>query len=61
MPMEMAEKIDEIFDVDVFIENFVDTTNSLSNVSSLSNANRRSKYSNFFIRMFYLLKQNILI
>jgi hypothetical protein len=43
MPMELADKINEISDVDVFVHDFVDTTNSLSNVSSLEThpANRR--------------------
>lgn len=47
MSMEMAEKINEVSDVDVFIHDFVDLTNSLSNISSSSldfhPANRRSK------------------
>ena len=45
MPMELAEKINEITDVDVFIHDYVDTTNSLSNVSSLYShpGNRKSK------------------
>lgn len=34
MPMELADKINEVSDVDVFIHDFVDMTNSLSNVSS---------------------------
>lgn len=49
MPMELAEKINEINDVDVFIHDFVDDTNSLSNMSSLVQhpANRRRKFYNF--------------
>lgn len=34
MPMELAEKINEVSDIDIFINNFVETTNSLSNISS---------------------------
>lgn len=46
MPMELAERINEIADVDVFVHDYVDTTNSLSNVSSLYShpANRKSKF-----------------
>ncbi|XP_070497514.1 uncharacterized protein [Chironomus tepperi] len=50
MPMELAEKINEISDVDIFIQDFVDTTNSLSNVSSTfthpANRKRRAAASN---------------
>ncbi|KAG5676885.1 hypothetical protein PVAND_006689 [Polypedilum vanderplanki] len=35
MPMELAEKINEVSDIDIFIHDFVDTTNSLSNVSTI--------------------------
>lgn len=48
--MELAEKINEIDDMDVFVHDFVDTTNSLSNISSLTAhpaVNRKSKY--FFL------------
>lgn len=43
--MELADKINEISDIDLFVQNFVDETNSLSNISSLDfhPANRRSK------------------
>lgn len=51
MPMELAEKINEISDIDVFVHDFVDTTNSLSSNSSLDfhPANRRSEYENIYL------------
>jgi hypothetical protein len=43
MPMELADKINEISDVDEFMHDFVDS-NSLTNVSILSHpANRQSE------------------
>lgn len=49
MPMELAEKINEINDVDVFIHDFVDDTNSLSNMSSIAQhpSNRKRKFYSF--------------
>lgn len=46
MPMELADKINEINDIDVFVHDFVDDTNSLSNISSITQhpANRRRKF-----------------
>lgn len=44
MPMELADKINEINDVDDFIHDFVDVTNSLGNASSITHpASRRRK------------------
>lgn len=52
MPMELAEKINEINDVDIFIHDFVEDTNSLSNTTAtgMHPANRRREsIKNFFI------------
>lgn len=43
MPMEMAEKINEISDPDVFIHDFVENSNSLFSNITTHPANRRSK------------------
>ena len=45
MPMELADKINQVNDVDVFIHNFVDDSVSLSNVSRLEQhpASRKRK------------------
>jgi hypothetical protein len=43
MPMELADKINEINDLDVFIHDFVDETNSLSNVSSITHPAARRR------------------
>lgn len=58
MPMELAEKINEISDIDVFVHDFVDSTNTLSSNSSLGfhPANRRSKCF-IFISMAFVLDQ----
>lgn len=60
--MELAEKINAINDVDVFIHDFVDETNSLSNVSSISQhpASRRSEYQNK-LKYFYSTSQKIFL
>lgn len=58
MPMELAERINEINDVDVFIHDFVDETNTLSNVTSLTQhpASRNSEsiaFRNYFMCVKY--------
>lgn len=47
MPMELADKINEINDIDIFVHDFVDDTNSLSNMSSIVQhpGNRRRKFN----------------
>lgn len=53
--MELADKINEINDVDDFIHDFVDITNSLGNASSITHpASRRRKlifFKNSFIKI----------
>lgn len=51
MPMQLADEINEIDDPDVFVHNFVDDTNSLSNITSIEHpASRRRKIQ---IKSFY--------
>lgn len=57
MPMELAEKINAIDDVDVFIHDFVDFSNSLSNISSIQQ-DRTSRKRKFYLRFYYSNKNN---